>query len=98
MSAPVTRKTEILSAAIQLAESEGLNEMNRDQVAAVAKCSTGLVNLYFGTMKQLRRAVIGEAVRTKNLNVIAQALVLGDPRAKRAPDELKREALASVLE
>jgi AcrR family transcriptional regulator len=92
-----TLKTEILSAAIELAQSQGLNEVSREQIAALAKCSTGAVNLHFGTMQNLRRAIVGESIRIRNLNIIAQALVMGDPRARRAPDELKREALQSVM-
>ncbi len=100
MSTPLpdhVRKTSILAAAIELAESHGLNEVSRDQIAALAECSTGLVNLHFGTMQNLRRAIVGEAIRLKNLNIIAQALVMGDPRARRAPEALKRAALESVM-
>ncbi len=104
MSTPLpdhVRKTEILTAAIKLAETEGLSETTRDQIAALAGCSTGLVNLHFGTMLNLRRAIVGEAVRTKNLNVIAQALVAPDKKtrglAQRAPEALRREALETLM-
>ena len=101
MSANPPRKTEILQAAVRLAESHGLNEVSREQVAELAKCSTGLVNNYFGTMQLLRRAVVGEAVRVRNLVIIAQALVATDAKtkalARRAPDDLKREALDSLM-
>jgi AcrR family transcriptional regulator len=92
------RKSEILSAALMLAERHGLHAITRDQIANSADCSTGIVNFHFGTMKQLRRAIVGEAIRVKNLRVIAQALVMGDSRANGIPDELKRAAALSLSE
>ena len=95
------RKTEILNAAVSLAEEFGLGEVSREKIAALAECSTGLVNLYFGTMLNLRRAIVGEAVRTKNLNIIAMALVAPDEKtrglARRAPEDLRREAIETLM-
>lgn len=94
---PTPRKSEILIAAVELAVTDGLNDMTRDKIATRANCSTGLVNTYFGTMSNLRRAVIGEAIRLSNLTIIAQALAAGDKRAQRAPEELKRAALETLM-
>lgn len=95
------RKTTILAAAVKLAERFGLNDVSREQIATLAGCSTGLVNLHFGTMQNLRRSIVGEAVRLKNLNIIAQALVATDAKtkglARRAPEELRREALETLM-
>jgi len=95
------RKTEILDSAVTLAEEFGLSEVSREKIAAHAECSTGLVNLYFGTMLNLRRAIVGEAVRTKNLSIIAMALVAPDVKtrnlARRAPEDLRREAIETLM-
>ena len=91
------RKTEILSAALELAKTEGLAGIRRDNVAAYAGVATGLVNLHYGTMKQLRRAVVGEALRVRDLRVIAQAMAMGDPRALGAPEELRKAAALSIV-
>jgi len=92
-----TRKTLILSAALQLAERGGFANMTREAIAARANVSTGLVSQHFGTMKELRRAVIGEAIRCANLDVVAQALAAGHPRAQSAPEELRRAAALSLV-
>lgn len=91
------RKHSILAAALELAADHGFEKITRDQIAARAECATGLVSLYLGTMVQLRRAVMSEAIRTRNLNVLAQGLVAKHPKAEAAPDDLKREAVASIL-
>jgi hypothetical protein len=44
----------------------------------------------------LRRAIIGEAIAKRNLTVVAQALAMGDPRAKACSLAL-REAAARTL-
>lgn len=91
------RKTQILAAAMELADEDGYANITRDGVAARAKCAMGLVNTYYSTMNELRRAVMSEAIRTKNLSIIAAGIVDKHPKALRASDELKREALASCL-
>jgi len=95
------RKTTILAAAVKLSEEFGISEISREKIAALAECSTGLVNMHFGTMLNLRRAIVGEAVRRKNLNIIAQALVAPDVKtrnlARRAPEALRRAALEALM-
>jgi AcrR family transcriptional regulator len=91
------RKTIILAAAVKIAETEGLMNITREGIAELAECSTGLVNFYFGTMVNLRRAIVGAAIHSENLAIIAQALAAGDKRAQRAPDNLKRKALETLM-
>ena len=92
-----TRKQEIVEAALRIAEEVGLCGVTRDEVADRAGCSAGLVNHYFGTMSQLQRATIGEAVRVRNLTVLAQGLVMGHPKARNAPEEMRRAAADSIV-
>jgi AcrR family transcriptional regulator len=90
-------KQTILTAALQLARRHGYTNVTRCQIAALSGCTSTLVPHYFGTMPQLRRAIMGEAIRTRDLTVIAQGLIAKDVRAMNLPDELKREALESLL-
>lgn len=93
---PKERKELILSAALRLAAKVGYTNIRRDAVAEEAGCSNGLVNEYYGTVGQLQRDVMREAVRTKNLPVIAQGLAVNDPYAKKASEELKQQVRASL--
>lgn len=97
MSRYAKRKTEILSAALELAKTEGLAGVTRAGVAERAEVATGLINAHYGTMNQLRRAIIGEALRVRCLPVLAQAMAMGDPRALGAPEELRRAAALSIV-
>lgn len=90
------RKQHILQAATALAQEKGHSNLTRDEVATRAQVSTGLVNRYFGDMQQLQRAVMREAVERRMLPVIAVGLALRDPIALGAPQELRREALATL--
>jgi AcrR family transcriptional regulator len=96
MNPELRRKTKILNAALELAETHGFSIITRDQIAESVGCSTGIINFHFGTMKQLRRAVVGEAIRVRNLRVLAQALAINDPRARKAPEKLRRSAALSI--
>lgn len=91
------RKTELLQAAVALAAAHGYMNVTRGMIAERAGVTPALVPYYFGTMNELRRAIMSEAVRTRSLRIVAQGLADGHPKANRAPDELKREALAALL-
>lgn len=92
-----TRQRDIITAALRMAERHGYAAVTRDQIADAAGCSPGLVSVHFGTMPQLRRAIMGEAIRTRALAVIAQGLAARDKRAMGAPEELRREAVVSLM-
>ena len=82
----------ILTAAIDLAAVHGYTNVTRHQIAEMIDCAPSLIPYHFGTMKQLRRSIMGEAIRTKNLIIIAQGLTAKDSRALGCSDELKRAA------
>ena len=94
---PEDRKRQILVAAVKLAEIYGYTNVTREAIAALAECAPGLVSAYFGTMLRMYRAIMGEAIKTENLPIIAQGLVLGDTRARKAPEDVKRRAAMSLL-
>lgn len=93
-----TRKTQIFNAAVKLAERDGYQHIVRRDIAVKARCAEGLINHYFkGGMTALKREVMKNAVATSNLKILAQGLVARDRVARRAPEELKREALNALL-
>ncbi|MGJ0509088.1 MAG: TetR/AcrR family transcriptional regulator [Methylocystis sp.] len=93
---PDVRRGELLDIALDMAESLGLEQIRRDDIAKKAGVANGLVTHYFSTMTQLKRAVVRAAIERKILPVIAQALALKHPEALKAPDELRNAALASL--
>jgi AcrR family transcriptional regulator len=94
---PTVRKDQILAAAMRLARVDGYTHIVRTNIAAAAGCSTGLVNRYYGTMGQLRRAIIREAARIGDLEIIAQAAVAKDPNLEKVDPSLINEALEVYL-
>jgi len=94
---PEVRKDAILEAATALALDDGLCAVRLIPVAQRAGVTNGLVSHYFGTVKQLHRAVVRHAIHAEILPIVAQALAAGDSDARKAPDELKQRALASLL-
>lgn len=96
--APADRQQEILDAALQCAERTGALAMTREQVAARAGVSPGLVSHYWATMAQLKRDVFRAAVkRGAPLKVIAEGLAARNSACCKAPEELRKRALGSLL-
>lgn len=91
------RKLSILQAAVIEARHHGYANVTREAIAQRAECATGLVSHYFGTMVDLKRAIMSEAVRTRELRIIAQGIADGHPKAKRAPEELRHAALKHLM-
>ena len=94
---PDVRKAEILAAAIIVAELKGYTSITRDDIAAAVGISGPGVLYHFKTMTQFRGALMRYAVKQKRLRVIAQGLVLQDPHACRASNELQRQAKDSIV-
>lgn len=90
------RITQILTSALTLSTEHGYQNVTRDQIAERAGVSSSLVPHYMGTMTELRRKIMREAVRTGCLAVIAQGLALRDRVALKAPEELRAAAVASL--
>ena len=94
---PAKRKQQILDAAVDRARDHGYMSITRSEVATAAGVSTGLVNKYYSTFPQLKRAVMRAAIQREILEIIAQGLTAKDPQAFKAPDELKKRAVDSIL-
>lgn len=94
---PDDRYAEVLRAALKAAQEYGWSEMTRDHIAAIADASPALVSIRIGSMKQVRDAVMAEAVRAGVLSVVAQGITARHPLALAAPLPLQQSALASLL-
>lgn len=93
---PETRKDELLDTALVLARLVGYTNVQRADIAERCQCSVGTVSKYFGTMANLKRAIISAAIVREDLIVIAQGIVAGEAKAKAAKPELKRRAMEAV--
>lgn len=96
MSRTDTRKAAILLAAMTEAGKHGYDRVTREAIAQRADCAPGLVSHYFGTMPQMKRAIMSEAIRTRNLRIVAQGLTTRHPKAMRAPLELRTAAAMTL--
>lgn len=97
LSDPLQRKEQILEEALKLATKRGYKNLTRHAVADAAGCSTALVSHYFNTFVQLERAVMRAAVTRGILPIIAQGITRQDAQALKAPFELRKAALQSLL-
>lgn len=89
----------ILAAAMELAAEDSYQWITREQVAALAGVASGTINSAFGTMVELKRAVIRRAIQTENLKIVAEALGAAHPIAlAECPPDLRARALAHILQ
>ena len=88
----VTRAT-LLEVAYNIAKthSNGLAAVERKAVCEQAKVGAGTVNYHFQTMKYLRDEVLKLAIRDKNVRLVAQGVLEGNPLALTAPRALRRQ-------
>lgn len=91
------RTKQILDGAVAEAIKCGYQNITREAIARRIGVVPGTINIYYETMTQLKRDVMRYAVREGKLPIIAQGLAAGDPHAKKAPQELKERALASLV-
>lgn len=94
---PKERKAQILAKAVELARRIGYQNVTRQGIADALGVSPPLVNRYFDTMVKLKRAILGEAIRTSDLGIIAQGIAAKEKRMLNLPEELQRRALASLV-
>lgn len=95
--APRERISQILGAALELCcKRETYSTLTRETIADHAGIPASLITYHCGTMVNLRRAIMREAIRVECLPVIAQGIVSRDRRALKASPDLKQRALASL--
>lgn len=93
---PAIRRQQIVSAALKLAAKSNYLYITRDEVAAEAGVSKGLIFRYCGTMDDLKQAVLKAAITEENVAVLAQGLVNRETIAQEAPQGLKDRAAAQL--
>lgn len=93
---PTDRKAAILDAAVAAAKKHGFANLRLVHIAEHAECSNALVVSHYGTMAQMRRAVMRAAVKQEILAIIAEGLATHDPVARKASSELQNKALATL--
>lgn len=93
---PSDRKAAILEAAIKAANQHGFAQLRLVHIATAAECSNALIVSHYGTMSQMRRAVMRAAIKRELLPIVAAGVVMRDPVAIKATPELQRKALDSV--
>lgn len=89
------RKEAIIEEALRLSADTHYAQVQRKDIAAGLGVSPQALTHHFGTMNQLKRAVMRAAVAQENLQVIAQGIVSQDEHAKKAPEALQQRALDS---
>jgi AcrR family transcriptional regulator len=68
------RHNAILSAAMQLAHEQSIDNLSRNEIAARAGVAAGSVHHAFITMDLLREAVVTEACRVEDWPLVLQAM------------------------
>ena len=81
---PDDRRAQIIAAALDEAEQVGYRCMLRKSIAKRAGCTEALVSHYFGTRKQLTRAVMRAAIAQGRSRIIMQGRLINDPQAMKA--------------
>lgn len=93
---PEVRKEAIVDVALLLAAETHYTQVQRKQIADVLGVTPPALTYHFGTMQQLRHAIMRAAIAKEDLGVIAQGLVAQDEHARKAPEALRRRAVESV--
>ncbi len=94
---PKIRCELILSHALKLAsEPGGWSTLTLAKIANEVSCTHGLILHHFGSITALRRKLVKIAVKEENFDVLIQALMAGDPEAKRMEPLLRKKAFAHI--
>ena len=94
---PGTRMLTIRVAAMECAQKPGgWASLTRARIAKRARCSEGLVSVYLGDMKDIRKILIQDAIKFETISVLAQVLCSAD--AYRVSPTLKNKVLTASLE
>lgn len=90
------RREMILKAAATLAYDRGYRTVKQAEIAALAGVAPSTIVYLFRDMDRLRRALMGWAIETKDLKILAQGLSMDDSIALAAPATLRANAVASL--
>lgn len=87
------RVEELITSALGLAAVVGYQQVTREAIAECCGVSCGTISRYFGTMTNMRRTLMRQAVTRGVVPIIAQGLAAGDQHARAADQALKSQAL-----
>ncbi len=92
------RDEKVFEAAIAEAREQGYQFITREAVAERAGVSVGGVNNAFGTMVDLKRAVLRAAIEREILPIVAEGIAMGSPVVADLAPELRERALLSLAQ
>ncbi len=91
-------KSLLLNTAFTLAEQYGYFKLTRLMIAERCKLSKNLINYHFGSMGNLKKQVLLQAIKYENLAIISQGLMNYEPLIlSRTPFNLKQKAKKYML-
>lgn len=82
------KKEKLFESAMVAAMFTHYNYVTRADIAKDAGCPESLISYYFGTMFQLRQAIVDEAIKSHNWIILGQALAADNPKVKDMRDEI----------
>ena len=91
------RRTSILCAAANLVlNGDSYSKVRREDIGKAVGMSGPAVVHHFGSIGELRQALMRFAIRRKIHKIIVQGLIAEDPIALAAPIELREQAWAAL--
>ena len=93
----MSARTRIIIAARTVIRHQGIRSVSRASIAVRARCSLALVSYHFGSMQKLLDAVVEQAVKAEDLEIIAQGLTVRNPEALKASKALRAKAAQCLI-
>lgn len=94
---PEHRKSQILTAALRLAEKGHYNSLTSPVLARESGCGHTLIFHHFPCMDDLKTAVVEYAVANNNLRVIGQAVVARHKAVAKLDKSIKEKAVNALM-
>ena len=93
----LTRKERLLAEGAKFAKSHGYRTMTILDITRAAGVSYSVVNLYFGSIKKFKRAIMKYAIEIEDLDILAEGLTAKDGSLGIIPPDLRRRAAVHLL-
>jgi len=93
---PDKRYAQLAEIGVELAEVSDYRMVQFGQIAQIAGVTRTLVQHYFKNRFTLQNVILKTAIQKKNLRVVAQGVIAGDPAVMDAPARLRQRALREV--
>lgn len=89
-------KIAILEVAVIVARKSGLHKFSRIDVAKEANVGEGTVSYHFGTMPELRTAIVQNAVKNEILSILADARAGRESIGVPMSEDLRKKVAAYI--